>query len=198
MIQKSQSKWNCLLALGFMLKFIWYDYCGFCTFWCSVSHLIGILYVHIQPLQLCPTLCNPMDYNLPGSCVQRISQARILEWVVISYSRRSSWPSDQTHLLHARLNPSLASLALAGRFLSTAPPGKLLTVAQSLGHLPVLLVFYIVQEKYFFFLYLELHYYNHWSHIELRIWLNASSHLIIVIFARDPVTHLVIQEITGL
>ncbi|KAB0346499.1 hypothetical protein FD754_011356, partial [Muntiacus muntjak] len=33
-------------------------------------------------LQLCPTLCNPMDCNLSGSCVQRISQARILEWVV--------------------------------------------------------------------------------------------------------------------
>ncbi|KAB0369845.1 hypothetical protein FD755_018838 [Muntiacus reevesi] len=31
---------------------------------------------------LCPTLCNPMDCNLSGSCVQRISQARILEWVV--------------------------------------------------------------------------------------------------------------------
>ena len=39
---------------------------------------------------------------------------------------------DQTHHLHARLNPSLASPALAGRFLSTAPTGKLLTVAKSL------------------------------------------------------------------
>ena len=36
--------------------------------------------------QLYPTLCNPMDYGLPGSSVHGIFQARILEQVVISYS----------------------------------------------------------------------------------------------------------------
>ena len=36
------------------------------------------------------TLCDPMDYNSPGSCVHGISQARILEWVAISFSRGSS------------------------------------------------------------------------------------------------------------
>ena len=46
--------------------------------------------------QLCPTLCNPMDYSLAGSSVHRIFQARILEQVAISYSRRSSQPRDQT------------------------------------------------------------------------------------------------------
>ena len=40
--------------------------------------------------KLCPTLCNPMDCSLPGSSVPEISQARILEWVAISYSRGSS------------------------------------------------------------------------------------------------------------
>ena len=35
-----------------------------------------------------------MDYILPGPSVHGIFQARILEWVVISYSRRSSWPMD--------------------------------------------------------------------------------------------------------
>ena len=34
----------------------------------------------------CPTLCDPMDRNLPGSSVRGIFQARILEWVAISYS----------------------------------------------------------------------------------------------------------------
>ena len=34
-------------------------------------------------LQLCPTLCNPMDYSLPGSPVYGILQARFLEWVAI-------------------------------------------------------------------------------------------------------------------
>ena len=37
--------------------------------------------------QSCPTLCNPMDCSLPGSSVHGISQTRILESVVISFSR---------------------------------------------------------------------------------------------------------------
>ena len=40
--------------------------------------------------QLCPTLCNPMDYSLPGSSIYGILQARILKWVAISFSRGSS------------------------------------------------------------------------------------------------------------
>ena len=40
------------------------------------------------------TLCDPMDCSLPGSYVHGIFQARILEWVAISFSRRSSWPRD--------------------------------------------------------------------------------------------------------
>ena len=39
---------------------------------------------------------DPMDYSPPGSCVHWIFQARILEWVAISYSRGSSRPRDQT------------------------------------------------------------------------------------------------------
>ena len=41
-------------------------------------------------------LCNSMDCSLPGSSVHGILQARILEWVAISFSRGSSWPRDQT------------------------------------------------------------------------------------------------------
>ena len=48
--------------------------------------------------KLCPTLCDPMDYNLPGSSVHGISQSRILEWVAIPFSRGSSWPRDRTHI----------------------------------------------------------------------------------------------------
>ena len=44
--------------------------------------------------QSCPTLCDPMDCSLPGSSVRGILQARILEWVAISFSRRSSPPRD--------------------------------------------------------------------------------------------------------
>ena len=44
--------------------------------------------------QSCPTLCDPMDCNLPGSSVLGIFQARGLEWVAISFSRESSLPRD--------------------------------------------------------------------------------------------------------
>ena len=46
--------------------------------------------------QLCPTLCDPIDYRLPGPSVHGIFQARILNWVAISFSSRSSWPRDWT------------------------------------------------------------------------------------------------------
>ena len=41
--------------------------------------------------QLCLILCDPIDGSLPGSSVLGISQARILEWVAISFSNRSSY-----------------------------------------------------------------------------------------------------------
>ena len=47
----------------------------------------------VKVAQSCPTLCNPMDYTVHG-----ILQARILEWVAISFSRGSSQPRDQTQV----------------------------------------------------------------------------------------------------
>ena len=53
--------------------------------------------VHAQSLrQSCLTLCDPMDYSLPGSSIHGISQARILGWVAISSCRGSSQPKDRT------------------------------------------------------------------------------------------------------
>ena len=46
--------------------------------------------------KLCLIYCNPMDCSLPGSSVHGIFQARILEWVAISFSRESSWSKDWT------------------------------------------------------------------------------------------------------
>ena len=48
--------------------------------------------------QSCPTICNPMDCKLQGSSLHGILQARILEWVAISFSRGSSLPRDRTHI----------------------------------------------------------------------------------------------------
>ena len=47
---------------------------------------------------VCPTRCDPIDCSLPGSCVHEISQARVLEWVAISFSRGSSRSRDQTQV----------------------------------------------------------------------------------------------------
>ena len=49
-----------------------------------------------KSLQLCPTLCDPMNCSLPGSSVHGILQERILEWVAMSSSRGSSQTRDQT------------------------------------------------------------------------------------------------------
>ena len=46
--------------------------------------------------QSCPTLCDLMDCSPPGSSVHGTLQARILEWITISFSRGSSRPRDQT------------------------------------------------------------------------------------------------------
>ena len=58
----------------------------------------------VYSLQSCLTLCDPKDCRPPGSSVHGILQARILEWVAISYSRGSSWPRDQTRVSLRLLN----------------------------------------------------------------------------------------------
>ena len=57
------------------------------------------------------TLCDPMDYSLPGSSVYGILQARILEWDVI--------PSSRESLTQGSNLASLISPALAGVFFTT-------------------------------------------------------------------------------
>ena len=54
--------------------------------------------MHTQLLRLCVTLYNPMDCIPPGSSVHTILQGRILEWVAMPSSRRSSQPRNQIHV----------------------------------------------------------------------------------------------------
>ena len=63
-------------------------------------------------LQSCLTLWDHVDYSPPGSSVHGALQARILEWVAMSFSRESCWPRDRTHV-------SLC-LALAGGFFTSS------------------------------------------------------------------------------
>ena len=71
-----------------------------CT--CMLSH-----FSHVQ------LFVTPMDWSPPHSSIHGVFQARILEWVVISFFRGSSLPSDQTHVS-----------CLAGGFFTAEPPGK--------------------------------------------------------------------------
>ena len=82
-----------------------------------LSETLLSLRVCAKLLPWSPTLCGPMDCNLPDSSVHGILQARILEWVAMPSSRGSFWPKDWTPT-------SLASPALAGRFFTTSTTWK--------------------------------------------------------------------------
>ena len=66
----------------------------------------------LKVIQLCPTLCDPMDYTAHG-----ILQARILEWVAFPFSRGSPQPRDRTQVSHIA--------ALQADSLPAEPQGKL-------------------------------------------------------------------------
>ena len=76
------------------------------------SNLRTILIPCCLVAQFCPILCDPVDCSPPGSPVHGSSQARILEWVAISFSRGSSQPWDGTHI------------SCIGRQIPTEPAGK--------------------------------------------------------------------------
>ena len=79
----------------------------------SKRKLISYLGAGREVAESCPTLCDPTHYSPPGSSVHGILQARIPEWVAISFSRGSSWLRNWT------LSPTLAN-----RFFTTEPPGN--------------------------------------------------------------------------
>ena len=90
--QQTASKSNQLSALR---KIRYYSYLLIFSVLCLFS--LGLEKVKVSEVaQSCLTLCDPVDCSLPGSSVHGIFQARILEWVAISFSRGPSWPRDQT------------------------------------------------------------------------------------------------------
>ena len=56
-----------------------------------------------KSLQLCPTLCDPLDGSPPGSAIPEILQARILEWAAISFSIAWKWKVKVKSLSRVRL-----------------------------------------------------------------------------------------------
>ena len=104
--------WNCSVIQRSPLYYTFIPSVHFHTlpYLLTVTHLFSVsiilfqncingtaLYVKWNEVaQSCPTLCDPMDCSLPGFSIHGIFQARILEWVAISFSRGSSWPRNQT------------------------------------------------------------------------------------------------------
>ena len=83
-----------LLVAELELGFIWVSHCLHgkyisCGSWTGQC-------VRTKLLQSCPSICDPMEYSLPGSAVHGILQARILKWITMPSSRESSWSRDQT------------------------------------------------------------------------------------------------------
>ena len=75
--------------------------------------------------QLCPTLWGPMGCSSPGSSDHRFLQPKILEWVVISFSSRSSQHRDQTQVSY-----------IAGGFFTTEALSDVLNDCKNPEHLP--------------------------------------------------------------
>ena len=77
---------------------IWFPFTALSLIpWNNEEHIIRYL-TEWKIFWSCPTLCNLMDCSLPGSSVHGISQARIPEWVAISFFRGSSQPRDRTQV----------------------------------------------------------------------------------------------------
>ena len=78
-----------------------------------------------QSVQSRPILCKPMDCSLSGSSAQGILQTRILQYVVIPFSRRSCQPRDRTRI------PWVSCI---GRFFTTSAPGTNVQLASEETH----------------------------------------------------------------
>ena len=88
------------------------SYCTHGSVHMSVSELLSRVWVIFQVALLCPTLWDPMDCSPPGSSVPEILWARILEWVVVPFSRGFSQLRDQTQVSHVTSRSKYRSLNL--------------------------------------------------------------------------------------
>ena len=61
---------------------------------CVCSQCLACVCAHM--LQLCLTICDPMNYSPPGFSIHGTPKARLLEWISMPFSRGSSWPRAWT------------------------------------------------------------------------------------------------------
>ena len=78
--------------------------------------MCACIYVRAKSLQLCLTLCDPVDCSTAGSSDHGILQASIVEWGAMPFSRGSSQPRDRRTCISR----------IAGGFFTSRPPGKLI------------------------------------------------------------------------
>ena len=71
--------------------------------WYDASNQNYAMLCYAKSLQLCLTLCDPIDGSLPGSPVPGILQARTLEWVAISFSNAWKWKVKVKSLSRVRI-----------------------------------------------------------------------------------------------
>ena len=99
------------------------------THTCTQTHQVTMCPWYAKLFQLCPTLCDPMDYTPPGSSVYGILQARILEWVAISFFRGASQPRDRTRMSYISCIGRQGSLPPAPPAKLCVPLGRLLYIS---------------------------------------------------------------------
>ena len=75
--------------------------CPSCFMWPQAHDITAA--AAAKSLQSCPTLCDPIDGNPPGSPVLGILQARTLEWVAICFSNAWKWKMKVKLFSHVRL-----------------------------------------------------------------------------------------------
>ena len=92
-------------------------------------------------LHSCPALCDPMDCSPPGSSVHGVLQARILAWVPMPSSRRSSWLRDWTRVSSGSCIP--------GGFFTAEPSGHPWSGNNSLALTTVIHCFLLIKDIYF-------------------------------------------------
>ena len=96
----------CLQCSGYEIPLFWGEECffSFSPCWVRKRKFSGWvcwkqwIWARCMCAQLCPALCSLMDCSLPDSSVHGIFQARILEWVAVSFSRGSLPPKDWTQV----------------------------------------------------------------------------------------------------
>ena len=98
-------QWDCWVTWKFYFQFFkgiytlfWKKKIEFCNLFCAGALSFNNLCMHAQSLSCIWIFCDPMDCSPPGSSVHGIFQARILEWVAISFSKGSSPPRDWNHI----------------------------------------------------------------------------------------------------